>query len=98
MFICYLRINGETHFVYSPDESSNSHLFLQNDILLYCGFLQVQCKVQLMRKKVLFIHIKRNRDTKQDIYINLISSLMHCDTNNKYFMPVDLGKPVLLNS
>ena len=29
-----------------------------------------------------------NKDTNQDIYINWISSSMHYDTNNKYFMLV----------
>ena len=33
-----------------------------------------------------------NTDTNQDIYINMISSSVHYDTNNKYFMLVELAK------
>ena len=35
-----------------------------------------------------------HKDTNQDIYINLISSSMHDDANNQYFMLVVLAKSI----
>lgn len=48
------------------------------------------CRIYNFSVKVWAIQIRRKRDTKRDIYINLSSSLMYYDTNNKYFMPVEL--------